>query len=268
MSNLIKGGRIYYNDSDKVVIDSDNRVDSFRPLAFTRIEEKEEELPDKSDLEELENSGETGEESQDQDMMWENMVREKEALLAEARSQAELILNQAREEADVLKEEARQQGKSEGYEEGMAVAQAENEEARAGILKEQEKLRQQYEEMVSKLEPSIAEIMASLLEKLTGVLSDTTEDILVHLIHQGLCPYTNKKSFLIHVGPKDYVNVTKKQDLIRKELPEDSEFHILEDDTLREKQCILEVGDMLIDCSLDVQLNNLIRDLRMLSMEP
>ncbi|MDD6208144.1 MAG: FliH/SctL family protein [Clostridiales bacterium] len=268
MSNLIKGGRIYYNDSEKVVIDSDSRPDSFRPLSFTRVEEKEEDFSDTPDMEEEQTSEKVQEENPADDMMWENMVREKEALLAEARTQAELILNQAREEADVLKEEARQQGKSEGYEEGLAVAQAENEEAKAAIRKEQEELRTQYEQMVSELEPTIAEIIASLLEKLTGVLSDTTEDIVVHLIHQGLCPYTNKKSFLVHVGPKDYVHVVQKQEQIRKELPEDAQVHILEDDTLKEKQCILEIGDMLIDCSLDVQLNNLIRDLKMLSMEP
>lgn len=270
MSNLIKGGRIYYNDSDKMVIDSDSRPDSFRPLTFTRVEEKETEDTEDGNLEAAQAVEESGSEDDApaRDSMWEDMLREKEVLLSEARSQAELILGQAREEADVIREEARQQGKSEGYEEGMAVAQTENEEAKEAILKEQKALEERYEKMVSELEPSIAQIMASLLEKLTGVLSDTTEDILLHLIHQGLCPYMDKKSFLIHAGPKDYVALTQKKEMIRAILPEGAEFHILEDDTLGENQCILEIGDQMIDCSLDVQLKNLLRDLRMLSIEP
>lgn len=291
LSNLIKGGRIYYNNSDKVVIDSDSRKDTFRPLAFSRVEEKgSAALPDPSSdgdapapvsdgtateaPDGYEASGQEElyapalEEEHNQDESWENMVREKEALLADARGQAELILNQAREAADVIREEARQQGKSEGYEEGMAVAQTENEEAKVQIEQERRRLLDEYDELVAGLEPSVANLIASLVEKVTGVLGETTEGILAHLVHQALSPYADKDSFLVHAGPKDYAALAKKKEQLKENLPPDAQFHIIEDDSLGKNQCVLEIGDMMIDCSLDVELKNLLRDIRLLSIEP
>ena len=44
---------------------------------------------------------------------------------------------------------------------------------------------------------------------------------------------------------------------LKEQLPEQTEFDILEDASLSANQCIIETEDKMIDCSLDVQLQNL-----------
>ena len=51
-----------------------------------------------------------------------------------------------------------------------------------------------------------------------------------------------------------------------KRLPEQTEFDILEDASLSANQCIIETEDKMIDCSLDVQLQNLQEKLHTLAL--
>ena len=46
----------------------------------------------------------------------------------------------------------------------------------------------------------------------------------------------------------------------------DKELDIIEDASLMHNQCIIDLDSKIIDCSLDVQLDNLKEQLRMLAM--
>lgn len=57
-----------------------------------------------------------------------------------------------------------------------------------------------------------------------------------------------------------------KQGGTEKCVSEGVEFDITEDDSLKENQCIIETDQRIIDCSLDVQLQNLKDQIKMLTI--
>jgi flagellar assembly protein FliH len=57
--------------------------------------------------------------------------------------------------------------------------------------------------------------------------------------------------------------ISRKNDLLNV-LPTDATLRIVEEINLTKNQCLIETDQRVIDCSLDVQLNNLITDLKLL----
>ena len=63
-----------------------------------------------------------------------------------------------------------------------------------------------------------------------------------------------------------YTSVSGHKAELKEQLPEQTEFDILEDASLSANQCIIETEDKMIDCSLDVQLQNLQEKLHTLAL--
>ena len=71
-------------------------------------------------------------------------------------------------------------------------------------------------------------------------------------------------SFIIRVSKADYEFLNSKKQELAAALPE-SRIEILVDPMLQSMQCTIETDTRIVDCSLDVQLKNLLTDLKLLA---
>lgn len=273
MSNVIKSVYFQMDQKDARVIDSDEHVAEFAPLLLQRqnspAEDGEElaaqEIPEgfQSGMNVLNIEDVRQEERQ---KMQEETSREKEAILADARSEADVLLRNARAEADRLREQAVEEGRNAGFEQGQAEAQERLQEAAEKFRQQMEQERQALKEQEEALEPKYAEIMAALIQKITGVVCQDKKNVIVYLIHQALNQLEKTKTINLRVSKQDILRVSSYKEQLKKCVSEGVEFDITEDDSLQENQCIIETDQRIIDCSLDVQLQNLQDQIRMLTI--
>ena len=88
----------------------------------------------------------------------------------------------------------------------------------------------------------------------------------MHIINNALSNSPNNNTYVIRVAKEDYEFVNDKKNEIMENLKEGVSVEINIADNLTRNKCIIETDNTVIDCSLDVQLENLIEDLRLLSM--
>ena len=260
LSNLIKSNFIYVNNS-KEIIDSDS---SFKHLGHSLMKSQ----PNNMQVT-------NGEKQFVNDLNIVNMQRlidEEQALIIqnaektmnEARKKAMDIVNQAKSEAEGIKNLAIEEGKKLGYIKGFEAGSKEIERLEAELKENIEKQNQDYQALLETLEPQFVDIMVGLLEKLTNVVVEDQKGVILHLINQAITNQDKSNDFVVWVSKQDLDFVKSKSDHIMECLNKDVKLQILEDSSLKVNQCLIETGGRYIDCSLDIQLSNLITDLKML----
>jgi len=191
---------------------------------------------------------------------------EAERIVSQAQEEAQNILLQAQEEAQRLTENAHENGFSQGYEEGIARAQEELLQAQNELEQQAQQLQQNYEQQVIELEPQIVDFVSELVRKITGVVLAERKDLVLHLVASCLEGAERSSSYLIHVSPEDYHDLLERKEELKKRLPDVSELRIIEDASLSKSQCMIEADTAIYDSSLDLQLERLCEDLRILSL--
>ena len=271
LSNLIKSVYFQMDQDDTRVINSDDHVVQFAPELLQQVE-----ASSVDDPEEMEPAGEFQQgmnvlnmedvREEERARVQEETSLEVESMLADARAQADEIIRSAQEQADEIRQQAQEEGRNAGFEQGQAEAQ---ERLQAEALKQQEQFERQQQELKEQeeaLEPKYAELMGSLIEKITGVLCEDKKDVIVYLIHQALNQLEKTKSVTLRVSKPDMLMVSAQKEELRACVSGEVDFDITEDDSLQENQCIIETDQRIIDCSLDVQLQNLKDQIRMLTI--
>jgi flagellar assembly protein FliH len=64
---------------------------------------------------------------------------------------------------------------------------------------------------------------------------------------------------------EDYKFLINNQGKIFVDMSKEIQINIIEDASLQQNQCIIETDTGVFNCSLDIELNNLISDLKLLS---
>lgn len=284
MSNLIKNVYFTVDEKDKRIIDSDavgkdaypeiykfqNLEDDVRPFGFKQlgIEEETDEFQDAgAEFDEGINVISVDEvREEEKRKISEELEQEHNNILEEARIQAQEIIDNATISAEEIKNEAFEEGRNQGFEEGKKQGLAEIEERRIELEMEYNAKSAELSRMAESLEPGYAEIVAGLVEKLTGVICRDKKDIIVYLIDKALHGIEKTKNITLHISKEDMVIVSSKKDELVKELSSETEFNIIEDASLVHNQCIIDLDSKIIDCSLDTQLDSLKEQLKMLAM--
>ncbi len=157
---------------------------------------------------------------------------------------------------------AKEQGYQQGYDEGMAQAQALKDE----YIQRKEELEQEYERTILELEPLFIENLTEIYEHIFKVDLSGHEQIVTNLLIDTMQKMNYAKSFIVHVSKKDYPKVSGQKERIQEETGTLAEnLEIITDVTLAESQCMIETEGGIYDCSLGTQLEELKRKLRLLS---
>lgn len=267
MSNLLKYNSFVVNKDNKMVIDSNRMIEEL-------LEEQERrknfavksKTPDEdgficgldaATVEELINDD--GGQAQE----------EKSIDIEDVKAEAQKIIDDAMTEAEQLKQKA----KDAGYQAGLDAAKADSDKMLSDRMESLEaeynarkrELEEEYEAMRKSLEPELAETILEVFSKVVNVMAEDKKDMILSLVNGVLNNEDMCREFLIHVSDEDYSYLEKNKELLYGASAPEIQIDICRDSKLSRNQCIIESDAGVFDCSLDIQLENLKNDIRLLS---
>lgn len=293
LSNLVKHQWITQNEGQKVIIDSNRIIDErmvewakeqaksqevhkIMPAGFTDfsqetdkdsamnelLADKEEPSGEEVTEEEFLNAKEQAEVIEQIRM---ETQKEADAILAEARAQAQRILEDAQNQAEALYEEQKQAG----YESGAAQIQDEIALGRKQLEEEyQEKsheLEEHFQQMQKQMESELVDTILQVFDRVFQIQFSEKKELLLHLIDNTLHHVESSRFFRIKVSNENRSFIEENLEQIRHAVGSDVVLEVVSDAFFDNKSCMIESDYGVFDCSIDVELDNLIRDIRSLA---
>ena len=270
MSNLLKYNSIVIKDSNNYIIDSNQKVIDKINSIKKNIIATNVMNPNPPDADGFVSglSAQVVEELTDSDenaATQEDLTLQTQEILDNARREGEEMVAQAHREAEQFIEVM----KNEGYDQGLKAG-AEEVENRKRQLEEEynlkmEELDKEYQAKVADIEPKLVDTFINVFSNVTHTIAEDKKDMIIYLINSVMNNVDTCKEFVIHVSPDDYRFAINNQNLITGALSKEVHIEISEDSTLSRNECLIETDSGVFDCSLDVQLSNLVKDIKLLS---
>ena len=244
-----------------------------RERRLEAMRESGEEVPDGMDVDEflglVDTISQPEEEPIDMSEQTEAILEEArqnaEQIIADANSQAEEILSAAKLNADAMKNLARQDGEKEGYNEGTQRAAMEPQEAQRSMQSEVDKIQNDYMEKQLQMEREIVEMCLPVFEHVFSVELGGRKDVIYHLLDHCIMKIERTGQMQIKVSDANAYFIKSKKDEIQGKVGAEVGLDIIADPLLNDSQCIIETDGGIFDCSIDTELDNLIREIRALS---
>lgn len=209
---------------------------------------------------------EAEEEAEEAFVDMEAIQAQADEMIANAREEAEAIIAEAQEQAEALKSHYEEEGKKTGYQEGLADAMNEFNAKKDELEAERQQLQAEFDEKERAMESELVDVITEVMERFFLIQFGNKKDLLLHLIDNALINIENSREFLIKVNDEnfDFLNQYKSQ--LQEKVGNDLQLDIIRDPVLDIHQCLIETDGGVFDCSLDVELDNLVKDLKSLSM--
>lgn len=269
MSNLLKYNHVVVKNEDKHVIDSNEllkNILSAKKNTTSGNSFAEKSIPDPDgfvrgiDAARVEKLISDEEEQQDDNNA---------GILEDARKQAEDILEDAKKQAEDILKDAKENGYKEGYEKGTIESKQKSDDLQTKLEADyksmSEKLQNEYDEKYQVMESELVDTLMEVFSKVTLTIAEDKKDLVLLLIQRTLKDADVNKDFLIRVSDVDYGFVMNSIDKLYDCVSLDSKIEVVRDNTLKKNQCIIETDAGAFDCSLDIQLEGLISEIKLLS---
>lgn len=196
-----------------------------------------------------------------------NAAREQaQQLLAEARIRADQLIAEAQSQIARDRETAAAEGRENGYAQGM-------EEAERHLATEKDRLEQQeramWEELQrqkEELEPQLVQVVTELVEQVFHIQFHDKEEILLYLVRNTLESVDGGRNFIIKAGMERARYLEEHRQEILDCLGRGVTLDIIGEHSMGEGDCIIETDHGLFECGPDVQLENLMKDIRSLCL--
>lgn len=259
MSNLVKSSNIIVSDGNKLIIDSNKIIDDMLSQRVNYGVKAPEADPD---------GFVCGLDAATVEALTAESVSEEDIITA-ANERAEEIVATANERAELIMTEAQKKGYDEGLNRGLSEAEArcyarlnelENEYANR-----KEQLEREYESLKASMEPELVNALLEVFSSVTGVLGEARKDTILHLINSVMHNTELSREFMIKVSEEDYQFVINNKDMIYGAASPEYHIDIVRDSSLQRNMCVIETDAGVFDCSLDIQLDNLIQEIKILS---
>lgn len=125
-------------------------------------------------------------------------------------------------------------------------------------------MQNSYQEKHKNMERELVDVILDVFNKVFHVQFDGKKEILLHLIDNAIANIEDEKRFRIKVAGDNVSFLEEHKENILDYVGHDIELEIVPDYTLDENACVIETDSGIFDCSLDVQLDNLMKDIRSL----
>lgn len=279
-SNLYKSNWVIVQPDDKRVIDNNALLEEKLSTVLYAASLSENEYPEE------ENGFAEGLNAESADALFAQegsktvvkggLTAEKEALLheidqakaelAELQAQADGMIEEARSQIDAMQKKAYEEAKTQGFQEGERLGRQEAEVTKKEYLAKEKRLAEDYEKKIEQLEPEFIETLTGIYEHIFKVDLTRYRELVANLLINAIQKMESTRSFLVHISRDDYENVLANRDRIRAEAGGGSvSVEFVEDVTLSRSQCFIETENGIYDCSLDTQLSELGRKLKLIS---
>lgn len=196
----------------------------------------------------------------------EQKKTEAEEILNQAKAEAEALIEKAKSQADSVRKQAQDEGYDKGLQEGKEQAQQELNQLRKQLEEEQKQLQEAYQKQLQELEPRLVDVIADVFEKVFHVQFDDKKEILLYLIQNTILDVEGAKEFLVKVSTEDFAFLESHLDEIAQRAGKSVTVEIAADTAMQKGQCVIETDSGVFDCGIDIQLENLIKALRSLSL--
>ena len=190
---------------------------------------------------------------------------EAESIIADANAQAEEIVNAAQLNADAMRNLARQDGEKEGYNEGTQRAALELQESQRSMQAELDKMQTEYMDRQMSMAREIVEMCLPVFEHVFAAELSGRKDVIYHLLDHCIMKIERTGQMQIKVSDVNAEFIKSKKDEIQEKVGTEVGLDIIADPLLNDSQCIIETDGGIFDCSIDTELDNLIREIRALS---
>ena len=186
--------------------------------------------------------------------------------LEDAREQASGLVEEARGQVEQIREGARQEGFTAGYKDGQQKAAEELEVLRQELEQHRGELEEQHRQRLLEMEGQVLEAVCDVIERTFGVSFDSFGQILLHLVGQAVLKIEGAKEFTVRIHPGQYEYLKEHQQELEDTVGPSVTIRLEADTSLGESGCMIETDSGFFDCSLDVEFQNLLKAVRMLSV--
>ena len=190
-----------------------------------------------------------------------------DVILEQARAQGEQVKTKAKLAAEAERAEVLEAARQAGYEEGRQRLLAEQQAMEAELAEKERQLTAEFERKQRELEPMAADVVTKLVEHLTGVCLESRKGIVTYLAMKALSETDRSNSFLIKVSKEDFEDVKGASERMRGLFEREVSLEVVQDVLLKKGECLIETDSNIIDCSLGTQLEGLLEDIRLLSVQ-
>ena len=190
--------------------------------------------------------------------------QEAEEIIVKAKFDAQAITDNAQRQADILFENM----KRDGHAEGMKLAEVENAKYVANLEMEYQQktneLELSYKERFDTMENDIVDAIIQVFNKVFNIQFDDKKQILLHLVQNTLMDIEACKEFHIRVSQANFKFLETHIGEIKEKIGNDIQIDVTGDVTLADTICIIETESGVYNCSIDMELSNLEKDIRSL----
>lgn len=189
---------------------------------------------------------------------------EAEQLLEEARREAQEIIGGAKLQAEQAGRQAEQDGREEGIRQGREEAQAVMNEKLRELKMQEEKLQENYLQKLHELEPRILHVVTEVVEQVFKVQFHDKEEIMLYLVKHTIESIDGAREFTVkaNAGRAAYIEEHKHE--IMESAGQNITLDIITDHSLTDGECMIETDTGVYECGPDVQLANLMKDIKSL----
>ena len=246
-------------------------LDEERERRLAAMRESGEEIPEGMDTDEFLGLVDTIAQKEEPDMsaqteeILEQARMEAEQIIADANSQAQEILSAAQLNADAMKNLARQDGEKEGYNEGTQRAAVELQNSQAQMQAEIDRIQNEFMERQLQMEREIVEMCLPVFEHVFSAELSGRKEVIYHLLDHCIMKIERTGQMQIKVSDANAEFIKSKKDEIQGKVGTEVGLDIIADPLLHDSQCIIETDGGIFDCSIDTELDNLIREIKALS---
>ena len=187
-----------------------------------------------------------------------------EQIISEANAEAVMIQDKATKDADTLREMARQEGYENGYADASRQANEELQAGREALARREQELQEQYDQAMEQLEPKLLDTILTVFDEVFQIQFSGRREMLLNLVKNAMRGIRETRQYKIRVSEAEVSFLREHKEELQEKVGEDVQIEIVMDPELSESQCIIDADSGVYDCSLDVELDNLTRDLRSL----
>ena len=184
-------------------------------------------------------------------------------IIEKAQSEASNIIDTARAEAVDIRDEAHKEGFNHGLAEASEEAKAREEEFNNQIQARENELKIKEAGM----ERDLVDKILSIVDNIFHTQLTDKKNIILALVSDAMMGVEGAKHFTIKVSPDNLAFMESVTDSLAKRIGGGIVVEALSDASLDESQCVLETETGVFDCSPFRELDNLLADIRLLSMQ-
>jgi flagellar assembly protein FliH len=187
-------------------------------------------------------------------------------IIDEANAEAVRIRDHAAKEADTMKELAKKDGYDKGYADGCAKAKEEAEARGRQLDARETDLQNRYDRAMAELEPKLLDTILTVFDEVFRMQFSGKREMLLSLVQNALRGIRETRQYKLRVSEEELPFLREHKEELQEQVGEEMTIEIVMDPDLKKSQCIIEADSGVYDCSLDVELDNLIRDLKSISI--